>query len=200
VTHTGGFEWTGLGPGLVGLTGCVLTQAFKNPALDKLFTDLRSCTGQTIITQEMSMLRMLRQVMKGNYVGMLIDLTVSPTQAATVIETFGMKMCATYLHCVLALRAGAHLVPMTSDPRPDGSCVVELHPELEIPEGADEREIAQIAWDFFEKRIRERPALWMWMYKYWRFRPKGAEHVYPFYANESGKFEKLLREVEGLEK
>jgi lauroyl/myristoyl acyltransferase len=195
VAHCAGFEWASLGCGLNGLRGCTLTQAFKNPELDKLFTDLRTSTGQQIITQEMSMLRMLRQVMKGNFVGLLIDLNLPPTQSATVIETFGMKMCATFLHAVLAQRTGARLVPMTSEPRPDGTCGVEIHAPLEIPEGSSEQEIAQIAWDFFEKLIRRKPELWLWAYKHWRIKPKGAERRYPFYANESGKFEKLLREI-----
>ena len=33
----------------------------------------------------------------------------------------------------------------------------------------------------------------MWMYKHWRFRPKGATHRYPYYSHESGKFERLLK-------
>ena len=195
VTHSAGFEWSSIGCGLANMRGSLLTQAFKNPLLDRLFTALRSCTGQTVITQDMSMLRMLRQALKGRLVGMLIDLNLSPSQSATVIDTFGMKLCATYLHCVLAQRAGASLLPMTSEPLPDGTCRVQVHPPLEIPPGSNVREIAQIAWNFFEPRIRQKPEYWMWMYKHWRYMPCGDPHPYPFYANESGKFEKLMRSV-----
>jgi len=191
--HHSGVEWASIVNGLNGYRGCVLTQAFKNPLLDKCFTELRSCTGQEIITQDMSMLRMLRRLMKGEMVGLLIDLNLPPSQAATVIDTFGMKMCATYLHAILALRAGACLIPMTSDPLPDGRCRVTIHPPLEYPEGATGQEIAQIAWNHLEKIIRAKPELWMWMYKHWRFRPKGATHRYPYYSHESGKFERLLK-------
>ena len=197
VAHVAGFEWSSLSCGLINLRGMTLTEAFKNPALDKVFTDLRSCTGQTIITQEMSMLRMLRQVMKGRLVGMLIDLNLPPTQAATVIDTFGLKMCATYLHAVLAQRAGARIVPVTAEVQADGSCDVEIHAPLEIREGAPGQEIAQQTWDFFEGRIRAKPERWMWAYKHWRFRPKGETRKYPFYANESGKFERLVKESRG---
>ena len=193
--HYAGVEWASIVCGMHGLRGCTLTQAFKNPVLDKLFTDLRTSTGQEIITQDMSMLRMLRRLLKGEFVGLLIDLNLPPSQAATVIDTFGMKMCATYLHAILAQRTGARLVPMTSEPFPDGTCRVEIHAPLEIPEGSTGQEIAQIAWNFFEKRIREKPALWMWVYKHWRFRPKETAHPYPFYAHESGKFEKLARNL-----
>jgi lauroyl/myristoyl acyltransferase len=193
--HHAGVEWASLACGLKGYRGCILTQAFKNPLLDKLFTDLRTCTGQEIITQEMSMLRMLRRLNNGEKVGLLIDLTLPPSQAATVIDAFGMKMCATHLHAILAQRTGARLVPMTARPNPDGTCRVILHPPLEIPAGATGQEIAQIAWNFLEALIREEPELWMWVYKHWRYRPKGATRRYPYYAHESGKFEKLARAV-----
>jgi KDO2-lipid IV(A) lauroyltransferase len=191
--HHSGVEWASAACGLFGYRGCVLTQAFKNPLLDKLFTELRSCTGQEIITQDMSMLRMLRRLKKGELVGLLIDLNLPPSQAATIIDTFGMKMCATYLHAILALRTGAALVPMTSDPLPDGRCRVTIHPALEYPEGATAHEIAQIAWNHLEKIIRAKPELWMWVYKHWRYRPKGATHRYPYYSHESGKYERLVK-------
>ncbi len=112
--HHAGVEWASIVCGIEGYRGVTLTQAFKNPLLDKLFTELRSCTGQEIITQDISMLRMLRRLKNGELVGMLIDLNLPPSQAATVIDTFGMKMCATRLHAILAQRTGARLVPMTA--------------------------------------------------------------------------------------
>lgn len=193
--HHAGVEWGGLVCGLRGYTGCVLTEAFKNPLLNRIFTELRSCTGQEVLTQDLSMLRMLRRLLKGEIVGLLIDLNFPPSQAATVIDTFGMKMCATHLHAILAQRTSARLVPMTGDPLPDGRCRVTIHPPLEIPEGSTPREIAQIAWDFLENVIREKPEQWMWGYKHWRYRPRGETRPYPYYAHESGKFEKLMRSV-----
>jgi lauroyl/myristoyl acyltransferase len=193
--HHSGVEWASIVAGLHGYRGVTLTQAFKNPLLDKLFTELRSCTGQEIITQDMSMLRMLRRLKKGELVGLLIDLNLSPSQAATVIDTFGMKMCATYLHAILALRTGAALIPLTSDPLPDGRCRVTVHPPLVYPADASGHEIAQIAWNFLEGIIRQKPELWMWVYKHWRYRPKGATHAYPYYAHESGKFERLAKSL-----
>jgi len=193
VAHIAGFEWASLGCGLHGYRGNIVTDTFKNVPLNDLFISLRSGTGQEMLTQEMSMLRMLRSVMKGRFVGLLIDLNLPPTQAATVIETFGMKLCATFLHAILSQRTGAALVPMTSEPLLDGTCRVQIHPALEIPDGSTPQQITQIAWNFFERLIREKPELWMWAYKHWRYKPKGDPHAYPFYANESGKFERLLR-------
>jgi len=191
--HHAGVEMAASACGLHGYRGTILTQAFKNPLLDKYFTEVRSCTGQDIITQDLSMLRLLRRLKNGELVGLLIDLNLPPSQAATVIDTFGMKMCATYTHAILAQKTGARLVPMTGDPKPDGTMRAIIHPPLEIPEGATGQEIAQIAWNFLEKQIRAKPEQWMWVYKHWRYRPKGSTRRYPYYAHESGKFEKLVR-------
>jgi len=128
-------------------------------------------------------------------VGLLIDLNISPSQSATVLDTFGMKMCCTYLHAILAQRTGAALIPMTADPKPDGSCKITIHPPLDYPEGASGQEIAQLAWNNLEKIIRDKPEFWMWVYKHWRYRPKDATHRYPYYARESSRFEKLVREI-----
>ena len=193
--HYAGFEWTSIACGLHGYVGAVLTQAFKNPLLSEFFTGLRTSTGQDILTQNLSMLRLLKRIKAGSHVGLLIDLTLPPTQAATVIETFGMKKCVTFLHAILHQRAGAYIVPMTSQPLPDGSCEIEIHRPLEIPADATEQQIAQASWDFYEPIVRARPECWIWAYKHWRFQPEGEAHRYPFYANRSGKFEKLLAEV-----
>ena len=40
--------------------------------------------------------------------------------------------------------------------------------------------------------MRERPELWLWNYRHWRYRPRGAEREYPAYSHESGKFERAL--------
>ena len=45
----------------------------------------------------------------------------------------------------------------------------------------------------FEPRLRKDPGLWMWPYKHFRYKPRDADRPYPFYANESGAFEKLRR-------
>ena len=124
---------------------------------------------------------------------MLVDLTLRPDQAAVAIDAFGMKMSVTSLHAILAQRAGALLIPGHGESLPDGRCRTTIDEPLPVPAGATTREIAQLCWDHFEKKIRERPELWMWAYKHWRYRPRAAPaESYPFYSNPSSKFEKLL--------
>ena len=193
--HQGNWEWASLVCGFLGFGNAVVAENFKNPRLTAIFRGLRQHSGQTIIAQENSLLRMLRAVKRGGATGMLIDLNLRPTQAATVIEGFGMKMCVPILHAVLAQRAGALLVPVVTEPRADGTVRIVAHPGVAFPEGASVQEIAQRCWDVFEPILRARPDLWLWPYKHFRYKPRDAAHPYPAYANESGKFEKLRREI-----
>jgi lauroyl/myristoyl acyltransferase len=191
-THFAGFEWAAMACAYRGLAGRVLTEAFKNPSLDGIFASLREWTGHHTITQDFSMLKLFKHVKRGGIVGLLIDLNIPPTQAATVIGEFGMKTCATFVHAVLAQRSGAPLVPFTSEPQPDGTCRVILRAPLSIPPDATPQQATQACWDFFEKLIRADPGRWMWAYKHWRYKPVAEERSYPFYARESPKFEQLL--------
>lgn len=194
-THQGNWEWAGLACGFLGFSTTVVAENFKNPRLTAIFSGLRQIHGQKIIAQENAILRLLKIAKRGGATGMLIDLNLPPTQAATVIEGFGMKMCVPLLHAVLAQRAGTLLVPLETQPQPDGTCRIIAHPAVEFPEGASLGEIAQRCWDTFEPILRARPELWLWPYKHFRFRPRDAARAYPAYANESAKFEKLLRGV-----
>ena len=191
-THQGNWEWAGLACGFLGFSTTVVAENFKNPRLTAIFSGLRQIHGQKIVAQENAILRLLKIAKRGGATGMLIDLNLPPTQAATVIEGFGMKMCVPLLHAVLAQRAGALLVPLETQPQPDGTCRIIAHPAVEFPEGASLGEIAQRCWDTFEPILRARPELWLWPYKHFRFRPRDAARAYPAYANESAKFEKLV--------
>jgi len=191
--HWGNFEWSSHAVGFLGVPTLIVAETFKNPRLSAVFNSSREISGHTIIPQENSMIRLLKVVKRKGAAGMLVDLTLRPDQAAVPIEAFGRKMCVTFMHAVLAQRGGARMVPVDGIPLPDGRCRIVINPALPIPPDATLPEIAQACWDFYETRIRERPELYLWAYKHWRFRPRdAAPEDYPFYANVSSKFEKLL--------
>ena len=194
--HAGNWEWASLACALAGAPCTAVAEHFTNPTLAPIVTKAREATGQRIISQENSMLRMMRNVKRGGYCGFLCDLGVHPSQAATVLRIFGMEISASIIHAVLAERADALLVALHTAPQADGTCDVRAE-AIEIPPAQTTREIAQRCWDHFEPRLRTEPGLWMWPYKHFRFKPRNVEKLYPFYANESGAFEKL-RKKEGV--
>lgn len=198
--HFGSFEWGVAAVGFHGFSGIGVTAYFKNHLLTPIFTQLREVSGYRMIEQERSMLRFLKALKRGGQVGMLADLTLPPSQASTVIDCFGLKTCVPLIHAVLHQRTGAPIVPLLSFPLDDGRCKIAAYKPLSFSGDASVQEITQACWDFFEPKIRENPALWMWAYKHWRYRPRSATRPYPSYANTSSKFEKLLQAPKNLTK
>ncbi len=192
--HYANWEWASLGVAWAGLPSLAVAENFKNRGLEAIFKRLREVSGQTIIPQERSMLRMLREVKRGGTVAFLADLTVAPDQASAVIRAFALEMCVSVLNGIFALRGGALVVPAVCMPQPDGGAVFEPLQPLEIPADATPATVAQLCWDSYEPIIRARPELWLWAYKHFRYKPHGIAVPYPFYANEWEAFDKLRAE------
>jgi lauroyl/myristoyl acyltransferase len=189
--HAGNWEWGSLACGFTG-PAIAVAEHFRNAALEPIVKRAREVSGQTIIPQENSMLRMVRAVKRGGRTAFLADLSVHPTQAATIVRAFGLEMSASMLHAVLAQRGNAIVAGVTCRPLPDGSCEIAAR-AIDLPADATPRQIAQACWDHFEPQLRKDPGAWMWPYKHFRYKPRDADRPYPFYANESGAFEKLRR-------
>jgi len=192
--HYGNWEWMSYQGVRDGLRLRSVAQEFKNPRIGPIFDRLRTAQGGEVIARSGGMVRLLRFLKEGGSVAMLTDLTLRPELPSAVIDCFGMKVCMARMHAAFHRRLGCQLVPATGIPLPDGRLRVEAGPVLEPPPQASEQEIAQACWDLAEARIRERPELWLWSYKHFRYRPKRGGERYPFYANESAAFERRLAE------
>ena len=186
--HFGNFEWGNLLFAFRGLGGHVLMQRLKNDRLTGLFLKLRETSGHKVATQEKSMLRFFKLLKQGSNVGLLSDLTLKMSEPGVLINTFGLWMWTTVMHGVLQSRAAVPILPMVTVPARRGYDVYLLEP-IEFSPSATPAEIAQTCWDRFEPVIRERPELWLWAYKHWRYRSPVESERYPFYANQSGRFD-----------
>ncbi len=193
--HYGNFEWLSLAMGFVGYPADLVTEPQKNRLLEPLMHRARKRSGQTVIPRKGAIVRLYKTLRRGGRAAILIDLNVRPTQAAVVINCFGLETCVTLAHAWLHQRTGAAIVPAHCEPLGGGRYRFVCHPKVEVPPGASLTEIAQACWDSFEPVIRRNPAPWLWMYKHWRFQPKTTERKYPFYANTSPHFEKLKRRL-----
>ncbi len=190
--HAGSHEWVSLTGGFIGLPASMVALDFKNPSLDAVFRQAREHSGNRIIGQHQSMLKLLRTVRRNGAAGLLVDLALRLNHPGQVINAFGMKMHVTFLHALLHARTGVAMVPVTNVPNPDGTCTVMAHPPLTFAPDATLAEMTQGCWDFFEPFIRARPELWLWNYKHWRYRPQDAGREYPAYSQVSRKFERVL--------
>ncbi len=194
--HAGSHEWVSLTSGFVGMPSSMVALDFKNPSLDAVFRRAREHSGNRIIGQKQSMLRLMRAVRRGG-VGLLADLALRLEHPGEFINAFGRKMHVTFLHALLHARTGVPIIPVTNVPHPDGTCTVTAHAPLVFPPGTDLRTITQACWDFFEPVIRAQPELWLWNYKHWRYRPSdAAPEDYPFYARWSERLDEVMTEHE----
>ncbi len=193
--HYGNFEWFSLAAGYAGLVATIISQEFKNPKLDPIFQRLREQSGHRFVQREGAIVKLYKNLRRGGTAAILVDLTVHPRQPSVPIDVLGMKMSVTFAHAWLHRRTGLPIVPVHQEPLPGGRCRVVFHPKLEIPPGATDQEIAQLCWDQFEPVVRRNPSPWLWMYKYWRFRPTAADRAYPYYAHPVPRFDKLLAET-----
>lgn len=194
--HYGSFEWISHVLGLLGCELTVVTQAFKNPLIDPIFNHARALTGHRCVRREGAMLRLYRALRDGRGVSIAVDLTLYPKLPSVPITCFGLETCVTFAHAWLHERTGAPIIPTHCEPLPGGRQKLVLHPKLQIAPGATHQQIAQACWDRFEPVVRRNPAPWLWMYKHWRYKPPAAQREYPFYANESSHFRKLLARTE----
>ena len=196
--HFGNWEWLIQSTGFAGAEMVFVAQEFKNTLLDDVFRRLREHAGCRQISRHGALLRLVKSLKAGVSTGLLVDLTVPPGQSAVVIDTFGLKMCVTSAPAALRRRIGCQLVPNVSLPQPDGTIrALHLQP-LELPADASDQQVAQACWDRLEPYIHQHPELWLWVYKHWRYRPRDADpERYPFYANQSASFERLLAESRG---
>ncbi len=112
---------------------------FKNPALDAVFARAREHSGNRIVGQHQSMLRLLQSVRRGGGAGLLVDLALRLDQPGEIIDAFGMKMHVTFLHALLHARTGVPMVPVTNVPHPDGTCTVTAHAPLVFAPGTSYR-------------------------------------------------------------
>lgn len=172
--HYGVFEWTSLIVGFRGLSLDIVAQDFKNAALIKVITRAREHSGHRILSRQGAMLKLIRTARRGGNIAMLPDLNLKPQGAAVSINVFGISAWMTAAHVEISRRCDAPMVLAVCEPQPDGRAVLRV---LDVITASGENahlsrtELTQMVWDRIEATVRQRPELWLWMYRHWRYRP-----------------------------
>ncbi len=195
--HYSNFEWIALVMGFRDYKFTIVAQDFKNKSLTELYKKNREVSGHEVIPQRGAIMRLLKNLKRCGHAAFLTDLTIKPSKPATIIECFGRKTCVTAIHAELMKRTGLRIIPGICIPQDDGTYVFRSFKAIHVGPDDTEQTIAQACWDVFEPVIREYPAPWLWMYKHWRYIPKGEDTRYPSYARKNDKFDEL-RERAGV--
>ena len=198
--HYGNFEWLSLTCCFLGLPGTIISEEFKNSLLDPIFKRIREQAGHELIQRERGILRLYKVLRRKGRTALLVDLTVPPKEGAVAIDCFGLKTSVTAAHAWLYQRTGTPIIPAHSEPLPGGRYRLVFHPKIANQETMTLQQIAQACWNSFEPYARQNPAPWLWMYKHWRYRPTDTDRRYPFYAQGSKRFDKIVKGESGSNK
>jgi Kdo2-lipid IVA lauroyltransferase/acyltransferase len=174
--HFGSFELSSLAVGFLGCQLNIVAQEFRNQPLTDIFFAARQKSGHRVLPRQGVMLKLMRLLRNQNHIALLSDLSVAPQNATAVIRCFGIPTSVTGLHIELANRCNATILAAVSEPLQNGKTRLRIIDLIE-PRATHETETrlqrslaAQQVWNCFEKVIRERPELWLWMYRHWRYR------------------------------
>jgi lauroyl/myristoyl acyltransferase len=196
--HFGNWELSSLGVAIRGRPVLIVGEDFKNPLLRPFFHQLRSRFGSEVIPQAGAAVRLLRHLKKGGDVAFLFDLTMPPAPNGAVISAFGnprFEMSVTPLHALLAKRTGAVLVPVISTPDGNRGVLITALSPIDTSDEISIHQAVQSGWDLLEKTVQDRPDLYLWAYRHFRYRPKDATRAYPTYATPSPALDALKLEV-----
>lgn len=193
--HYGNFEWIALFMGFRGYRFTIVAQDFKNKSLTEIYKKNREVSGHNVIAQRGAIMGLLKSLKRGGHAAFLTDLTIKPSKPATIIRCFGKMTCVTAIHAELMKRTGLTVIPGICIPRPDGTYLMRGFKPLSFGPDDTDQSIAQACWNVFEPVIRENPAPWLWMYKHWRYFPKGEEDAYPSYARKNEGFDQVRERI-----
>jgi len=171
--HFGHWELVALAQGHLGLPLALVTRPLDNPRLETMLARLRSGSGNLVIHKRTAVREMMRALGRGLGIAIVID--QDARDAGVFVPFFGRLASTTPTLALVALRTGAPIVPVFSYPDPDGRWRVVYDPAIPAEStgdrAADVLRVTAACTAAIERRVRERPELWLWMHRRWKTRP-----------------------------
>ncbi len=173
--HIGNFELLAVHIANLGYDIAVIGREMYDPRLDQLLVNNRKALGLTNIATTESPRTFLKWLNEGKAVGVLID-NDSFRVRSIHVPAFGRMANTPIGQTVLALRAGAAILPMACLRMPDDRYKIVIRPEIvKDPGFSGEQAIYDVTAKCtkeLEGIIRTYPAQWAWNHNRWRTPPK----------------------------
>lgn len=184
-SHIGSWEIMNLDATARGYPLATLTRKLRNEPLNDLVNANRKHHGGDVILHDDAARGILRALRRKMYVAIPLDQNTRPDRGGCYVDFFGKPVAASRSVALFALRTGAPIIPATCFPLRGGRYRIEWAPPIEVPpEGTPDREraLTQACLAFIEKKVRERPDAWLWMYRRWKYRPTTDATGFPYYS------------------
>jgi KDO2-lipid IV(A) lauroyltransferase len=179
-SHFGNWELMATAGAVAGYKISAVARPLDDPDLEKIIRGIRESSGLQIIPRRTSALAVVRKLKRNEMVGILAD---QNTRVQNVfVDFFGIKAATTPGPAILALRTGAHLVPVFMHREGPGKHRLIVEEPIEpVRTGNQETDViatTQKCVDILEEYVRKYPSQWFWIHRRWRSRPHGEQPIY----------------------
>ena len=173
IVVTGHFgEWEGAAAAveLAGVPAIAIARRLDNPLLHEAVHTARSSLGLVMVDRKRAAKRMLQALRERQVVILLIDQAVKPREGV-LLAFLGRPAWTATSPAKLALKTGAPILPLFCYPD-DGGIRIAIEKPIDVAALAPaERTVEQILSTLsqsIERRILDRPELWLWMHDRWK--------------------------------
>jgi KDO2-lipid IV(A) lauroyltransferase len=169
--HFGNWELQAIAFSLIFQPMLVIYRILDNIFLERFVTEIRSSTGNRLLTKQKAMRKMLKALNANEVVGLLIDQNWS-WQEGVFVDFFGRPACTTDGLALLAMHTGVPVVPGFMVRKENGKYRLAFGEEVKIINTGQRKHDVLINTQNFtriiEEMIRKYPDQWFWVHQRWK--------------------------------
>ncbi len=166
--HFGNFDMLACSQASRGVPLAIVSRRLHAGGIDRFWMQTRRARGLEIFPDKGAGKSLLRWLKEGKVLGLTVDQR-TPAEKGGILEEFmGWRVWTTTAPAALAIAAGAAVVPIRLERRPDGDHDLIVEPEIPLPDGNRESAIQELTRQIngvVGKWILQRPDQWMWLHR-----------------------------------
>ena len=180
--HLGAWELSSFFHSLMGFPMAMVIRRLDNGRVDAFVNGIRTLHGNRVLPKDDFARGILKQLHRGETVGILMDTNMTPPQGVFV-PFFGKDACTASGLARVAAHSGAAVVPgFLLWEEAEGRYVLHFGRPLELRRTVDTEGDAVANTALFtqvlESWIRRYPEQWLWVHRRWKTRPPGERSLY----------------------
>jgi len=184
--HLGNWEMLGQVLAARGEPALSVAAPVRNPFVNWMLRSSRRAAARPIVEKHRMVRRLVRALRAGDRVALLLDQNTVPRVGGTFTPFFGLPVPVSKAAAALAARTDAPIVFVYCVAEEGGVYRAHALPPLTAAEAGERYGgVTEAVTRFIEDAVRAHPGEWGWMYKRWKYIPRGYPRKgYPFYALE----------------
>jgi KDO2-lipid IV(A) lauroyltransferase len=148
----------------------IVYRPLDDPVLDPIVDRFRSRVGVELIGKRNAVGEMRDALRRGRLLGVLLDQNASRREGVFA-PFFGVPASTSRGFALIALRAGAPVVPSFIRRAPGGRHIAEFGPMIPPPPTPDVEAYTRAFNAAIEAAVRRAPGQWFWVHRRWKTRP-----------------------------